>query len=320
MHTMHIGDLNLTQIRLIAELLRLRNISAASDSIGLSQPAASHALAKLRKHFGDPLFARTPKGFQPTPFGERLGVAAQEAIGALVAGISSGRQFDPKTTTRCFNLYASDVGQTVFLPRLLDYLSRAAPGATVRVLPIPLEKPGLPLSSGDVDLAVGYFNNLTTGFRQAFLVRDRYVCIMRAKHPGFAKGMSIDAFQKAEHATAHSTGMAHADLDQVLARCGVRRNVTLSVPGFHVLPMIIPFSDHVAIVPGALAEAYETHVPIKVLPMPVPVAAFDLRIYWHERYHHDAPIRWLRKAFVSLFRTGVSSYARQEHTVVARRN
>jgi DNA-binding transcriptional LysR family regulator len=303
MHPMHIGDLTLTQIRLVAELLRLRSVSAASDSIGLSQPAASHALAKLRRHFDDPLFTRTPKGFQPTPYGERLGLAAQEAMATLVAGISSGRHFDPSTTTKCFNLYASDVGQMVFLPKLLDYLKKAAPSATARVWPIPMEKPGLPLSSGDVDVAVGYFNNLTTGFRQAFLFRDRYVCIMRAKHPGFAKGMSIEAFQNAEHAIAHSTGMAHADLDHVLARYGVRRNITLIVPGFHVLPMVIPNSDLVAIVPGMLAEAYESHVPIKVLPMPVPIAPFDLRIYWHERYHHDAPIRWLRKVFVDLFRT-----------------
>lgn len=302
MHAMHIGELNLTQIRLIAELLRLRSVSAASDSIGLSQPAASHALAKLRKHFNDPLFARTPKGFQPTPYGERLGVAAQEAVATLVAGITSGRHFDPHTTTRCFNLYASDVGQIVFVPKLLNYLKKAAPKATARVWPIPLEKPGLPLSSGDVDLAVGYFNNLTTGFRQAFLFRDRYVCIMRVNHPAFAKGMTAEAFQKVEHANAHSTGMAHADLDQVLARHGVRRNVALSVPGFHVLPMIIPTSDLVAIVPEMLADAYKTHVPIKALPMPVPIAPFDLRIYWHERYHYDAPIRWLRKAFVDLFR------------------
>src|ERR1700693_2436265 len=85
MHAMHIGDLNVTQIRLIAELLRLRSVSAASDSIGLSQAAASHALAKLRRQFGDSLFTRTAKGFQPTPYGERLGIAAQEAVAALVA-------------------------------------------------------------------------------------------------------------------------------------------------------------------------------------------------------------------------------------------
>jgi len=302
MHAMHIGDLHVTQIRLIAELLRLRSVSAASDSIGLSQPAASHALAKLRTQFGDPLFTRTAKGFQPTPYGERLGIAAQEAVAVLVAGITSGRQFDPSTTTRCFNLYASDVGQMVFLPKLLSYLKKAAPGATVRVWPIPLEKPGLPLSSGDVDVAVGYFDNLTSGFRQAFLFRDRYVCIVRERHPKFAKGMTLEAFQNAEHAAAHSTGMAHANIDQLLARYQVRRNVTLGVPGFHVLPMVIPNSDLVAVVPGMLAEAYASHLPIKVLSMPVPIPPFDLRIFWHERYHHDAPIRWLRKCFVELFR------------------
>jgi DNA-binding transcriptional LysR family regulator len=304
MQTLHIGDLSFTQMRLIAELLRLRSVSTASDSIGLSQPAASHALAKLRRQFGDPLFTRTAKGFQPTPYGERLGIAAREAVAGLVAAIASGRQFDPSTTTRCFNLYASDVGQMVFLPKLLGYLKKAAPGATVKVWPIPLEQPALPLGSGDVDVAVGYFNNLTTGCRQTFLFRDRYVCVVRANHPRFAKGMTLEAFHSAEHASAHTTGMAHANIDQMLAKYQVHRNITLSVPGFHVLPMVIRNSDLVAIVPAMLAEEYASHVPIKVLPMPVPVPPFDLRIYWHDRYHHDAPIRWLRKVFVELFRSG----------------
>jgi DNA-binding transcriptional LysR family regulator len=245
---------------------------------------------------------RTTKGFQPTPYGERLGIAAQEAVATLVAGITSGRAFDPTTTTRCFNFYASDVGQMVFLPKLLSFLRKAAPGASVKVWPIPLEKPGLPLSSGDVDVAVGYFDNLTTGFRQSFLFRDRYVCVVRADHPRFAKGMTLDAFRSAEHAVAHSTGMAHANIDHLLAKYQVRRNATLSVPSFQVLPMVIRNSDHVAVVPGMLAEEYASRVPVKVLPMPVPIPPFPLRIYWHERYHHDAPIRWLRTVFVELFR------------------
>jgi len=303
MQGMHIADLHLTQVRLLAELLRLRSVSAASQCIGLSQPAASHALARLRKEFGDPLFTRTSKGFQPTPYGERLGVAAQEAVAVLVAGIAFNREFDPRKTTRCFNFYANDVGQMVFLPKLVGHLKRAAPGATARVWPIPLENPGVYLSSGDVDVAVGFFDNLTTGFRQSFLFRERYVCIVRPKHPKFAKGMTLEAFRTAEHAVAHSTGMAHAVIDQFLARHHVRRNVSVGVPGFHVLPMIIPNSDLLAVIPARLAEAYASHVPIKVLPMPVPIPPFDIRIYWHERYHNDPPIRWLRKVFIDLFRT-----------------
>src|SRR5262249_16843604 len=163
-----------------------------SDSIGLSQPAASHALAKLRRQFGDPLFTRTAKGFQPTPYGERLGHAAQEAVATLVAGIAGGRRFDPAKTARCFNLYATDAGQMVVLRKVLGYLKHAAPYASARVWPIPAEKPGLPLSSGDVDAAVGYFTNLTSGFRQSFLFRDRYVCVVRENHPRFARGMTLE--------------------------------------------------------------------------------------------------------------------------------
>jgi DNA-binding transcriptional LysR family regulator len=116
----------------------------------------------------------------------------------------------------------------VFLPKLLGYLRKVAPGASARVWPIPLDKPAFPLSSGDVDLAVGYFDNLTTGFRQSFLFRDRYVCVVRAMHPKFAKGMTAEAFQNAEHAMAHSTGMAHANIDQLLARYQVQRKVALN--------------------------------------------------------------------------------------------
>jgi DNA-binding transcriptional LysR family regulator len=99
MQSMHIGDLDLTQIRLMAELLRLRSVSAAAQGIGLSQSAASHALAKLRGQLGDPLFTRSGKGVEPTPYGERLGRAAREALDVLRAGLASKPQFDPETTT-----------------------------------------------------------------------------------------------------------------------------------------------------------------------------------------------------------------------------
>jgi DNA-binding transcriptional LysR family regulator len=246
-HSMHIGDLDFTQIRLVAELSRLRSVSAASRKIGLSQSAASHALAKLRKQLGDPLFMRTANGFRPTPYGDRLGTAAREALDVLVAGLTSNPAFDPRTTTRRFTFYATDVGQMVILPSMVPLLKKEAPNANVRVAPIPLENPGATLSAGDVDLAVGFFDNLTTGFRQSFLFRERYVCALRANHPKFRSGMTLDAFKAAEHAWADATGMAHA-IDRLLAKHQIRRNVTLRVPNFHVLPMIVAQTDVVAII------------------------------------------------------------------------
>jgi DNA-binding transcriptional LysR family regulator len=302
MHAMHVPDFEFSEIRLIAELLELRKLSAAAARLGLSQSAASHALARLRTRFGDPLFTRSAGGFQPTPYGERLGTAAREALDALIAGIESNRPFDPHTTTRRFTLYANDVGQMVFLPRLLAFLNKEAPGATVRTSPIPLENPGSALASGDVDAATGFFDNLTTGFRQSLLFRERYVCVVRVNHPKFRNGMSLEAFKSGEHAMADATGMAHAVIDRFLAKQRVQRNVALRVPGFHVLPMIIANSDLLAVIPSRLAEAFVSHVPIKVLPLPISIPPFDIRIYWHERYHHDPALCWFRTAFVKLFR------------------
>ncbi|MFL4969113.1 MAG: LysR family transcriptional regulator [Xanthobacteraceae bacterium] len=301
MSAMHLRDLDITQISLLAELSRSRSVSRAAQRIGVSQSAASHALAKLRKILGDPLFTRTRDGFQPTPFGARLCEASCEAVDVLVAGLASSDRFDPLTTTRVFRFFMNDVGQTVLLPRLLHLLKRKAPGASARVLPVPLDNPGAALSAGEVDFAIGFFNNLTTGCVQSLVFRDRYACIVRAGHPKFRAGMSLEAFKSAEHAVADATGMAHAVIDRFLAKHRVRRNVTLRVPGLHVLPMIVANSDLVAVVPARLADVFASRVPIKVLPPPVAMAQFDVCIHWHERYHHDPGIRWMRRAFVDLF-------------------
>jgi len=298
---MHMDELDITQIRLIAELVRLHSVSAASQSIGLSQSAASHALAKLREQLGDPLFTRTTNGFQPTPYGERLGIAAREALDTLQAGLASNRPFDARATTRRFTFYMSDVGQMVFLPPLLAFLKKEAPVATVRSAPIPLENPGAALSSGDVDLAVGYFSNLTTGFVQSLLIHERYVCVVRANHPQFRSGMTLEGFKNTQHAIADATGMAHAIVDRVLVRHGIRRDATLRVPGFHVLPTIVANSDLLAIVPARLAETFAAHVPIKILPMPIAMPDFDIRMFWHERYDCDPTNRWLRGILTRLF-------------------
>ena len=292
---------DLTQIRLLAELSRLRNLSRAAQRIGVSQSAASHALARLRTQLADPLFTRTGDGFQPTPFGAQLGLAAGKALDTLAAGLNSKSQFDPATTNRVFAILTNDVGQVVLLPRLLSFLKAHAPGATVRVPPIPLSDPGAALSSGEVDLAVGFFDNLTAGFQQSLVAYERYVCIVRSDHPLFLRGMNLAAFTQVEHAVADATGMAHAVIDRFLARHRVRRRIGLRVPALHVLPMIVAQSDLLAIVPGRLAEAFATRLPIRLLAPPVPIPSFDIRLHWHERYESDPANRWMRRNFVKLF-------------------
>jgi molybdate transport repressor ModE-like protein len=301
MHVMHIRDLDLTQIWLLAELAKLGSVSAAARRIGLSQSAASHALAKLRQQLEDPLFTRTRDGLKPTPYGERLGRAAGEAMNLIVEGLAANRNFDPKISTRQFTFFMSDVGQMVLLPQILDVVQRDAPGVTLRSAPIPLDDPAAPMISGEVDLAVGFFTNLTTGFHQTLLFREHYVCIVREDHPAFRSGMTIEAFKDVRQAIADATGMAHAFVDQCLAKHRIARRDGLRVPGFHVLPLIIANSDLMAFIPARLAASVAAHVPIKVLQPPVHIPPFDIRMYWHERYHHDPANRWMRRILVTLY-------------------
>jgi DNA-binding transcriptional LysR family regulator len=207
MNAMHIGKLELTQIRLLAELSHSYSVSRAAHRIGISQSAASHSIAKLRKKLGDPLFIRTRDGFQPTPYGAQLCEASSHAVEALTTGLTSQERFDPLTTTRVFRFFMNEIGQTVFLPALLRFLQTNAPGASTRVLPIPLDNPGAALSSGQVDFAAGFFNNLTTGIFQSLVFRDRYACIVRARHPKFPRAITR---KQASHAPANFSAAGRA--------------------------------------------------------------------------------------------------------------
>src|SRR5262249_45355893 len=209
MNPMHIDELDLTQIRLLAELSQSRSVSRAAQRIGVSQSAASHALAKLRKKLGDPLFTRTRDGFQPTPFGAHLCDASCEAVDVLVAGLASNDQFDPLTTTRVFRFFMNDVGQTVLLPPLLQLLKKKAPGASGRVLPVPLDNPGAALSSGEVDFAVGIFYYLTN---RVFLTPgffEHSFFLLRGRQPQCPPGMKLGGVKNYAHAPCRGTGSIH---------------------------------------------------------------------------------------------------------------
>lgn len=302
MRSMNIDNLEMMHMRLLAELVAVRSVSLAAQRVGLSQSAASHALAKMRKHLGDPLFTRVGTGIHPTPYGERLGLAAAEALTVIAAGLATNRPFDPLVSARNFNVYMSDIGQMVFLPKFLAHMKDEAPNTAIRSMPIPLINPGASLGTGEVDVAIGFFENLRAGFRQRLLFREHYVCVVSDRQSKFQSGLSLSAFQSAKHAIADSTGMAHSVIDRTLREQRIKRHVVLRVPGYHVLPTIIADTDLMVVMPSRLAIAFASYLPIKILRAPIALPTYDIRIYWHERFHQDPTNRWLRNAFIKLFR------------------
>jgi DNA-binding transcriptional LysR family regulator len=301
MTAMHIGDLHLNQLRLVDALARNSNLGEAAEEIGLTQSAASHALARLRKQLQDPIFVRTSEGMRPTPYGIRLAASVRDALQSLRVGLDRYPEFVPATSSRTFNVIMSDVSQMLFLPRLLPRLSTEAPGVSLRVHALPSKAPHLILESGEVDLAVGAFSRLIAGCRQKRLYREQYVCVVRLDHPRFQQGMTAKAFCSVPQALVDPRGYVHERLDRWLAQQKVPRIAKLYVPYFVSLPPVIARSDLLVIMASRVAKTYAEMLPLKIMPPPVKLPAYDVRLFWHERYHRDPGNRWLRGLYIDLF-------------------
>jgi DNA-binding transcriptional LysR family regulator len=298
---MHIDALHLNQLRLVDALARNSNLGEAAEEIGLTQSAASHALARLREELQDPIFIRTSEGMRPTAYGMRLAASVRDALESLSAGLDRHPDFMPGTSTRTFNVIMSDVSQMLYLPRLLTRITAEAPGVTLRVHPLPSKAAHLVLESGEVDLAVGAFSRLIAGCRQKRLYREHYACVVRRDHPQFTEGMTIEAFCSVPQAVVDPRGYVHERLDRWLAQQKARRSVKLSVPYFLSLPLVIARSDLLVVMASRVAKAYAEMLPLKIMPPPVKLPTYDPRLFWHERFHRDPANRWLRELYIELF-------------------
>lgn len=294
-------DLNLLPIALA--LYDERSVSRAAQRLGMSQPAVSMALRRLRGSFNDQLFVRAAAGVSPTPRAHALIEVARPLVTQLYERLLADDAFDPATTTRTFTFALSDVGEMVFLPRLLERLRANAPHATIRSVAIAPEQTAAGLESGQVDLAIGHFPDLRRqSYFQQRLFTHHFACLIRAAHPLRAPRLALDAFLGAEHAVVHSGGRSQEIFERFLARKRLRRKVALLTPHFLSLPMIIARSDLISTVPHAVALHFARISPeLAIAQLPFTVAGFDLKQHWHRKYHHDARNRWLRAQVAELF-------------------
>src|SRR5688572_16183473 len=157
---MNVQDVDLNLLRVFDAVLRERGVTAAAARLGLTQPAVSNALSRLRALFGDPLFVRTQSGMDATPFARELGEPVRQALALLESALAHGPGFDPASSTRAFRFYMSDLGQIEFLPPLIERAQRVAPGVRLEAVGLEVEDIGGALAAGSLDLAVGFLPGL----------------------------------------------------------------------------------------------------------------------------------------------------------------
>jgi DNA-binding transcriptional LysR family regulator len=294
-------DLNF--LFMLEALLEEGSVSAAADRLGLSQPAMSHALARLRKRFGDPLFVKTRAGMRPTPTAERIGLTSRKVLSLVREEILEVGAFDPATTTRTFTLGLSDMAATVLLGRITERFARSAPFARLRIVNVRDKDIAPQLEEGLVDLIVGTYAVKTPSvMQQAVLKATEYVCIVRTGHPGVRKSFSLDQFVDIPHVIAVQNPEANDFVDRSLRAKGLSRRVAVEVPSLLSLPKVVADSDCVALVPGALATLSQKITPLRILEPPIKPPAPVIRQFWHQRFNADPGLVWLRKMLLGLWK------------------
>jgi DNA-binding transcriptional LysR family regulator len=295
-------DLNLLPIAFA--LYDERNVSRAARALGMSQPAVSMALRRLREAFGDPLFVRVPGGIAPTPRAHTLLRRARPLVNRLHETLSREDAFDPATTTTTFTIALSDVGELAFLPRILSALRGAAPNCAIRSASVPAAQLAHDLERGEIDLAIGYFPPLSSrNFRQRRLHRQQFACLLRAQHPRWAPRLTVRDYLALEHVAVRLEGRSQEVLERFLERKHLRREVVVVTAHFLPIPFIVARSDLVATIPRAVALHFASMIPqLGVAALPFDVAGFELKQHWHRRFDNEPRHRWLRERLMAAFR------------------
>lgn len=299
---MELAKLDLNLLLVFHHLLILKRVSAVAELLNMSQPAVSSALGRLRSSLDDELFIRTQAGMTPTPYALQLAAPVAMAMDAIQQALNVRGAFDPKTSTRNFTIALTDVGEMYFLPVLTDALAHAAPGVTLQVVSVAQSSLKEDMSNGQIDLAMGLLPQLQAGFFQQSLFKQKYVCLMRQKHPlAQLKSLTVSALFAAEHVRVLATGTGHGRVDLALDKQKHQRKVRLTVPHYVALGDVLQHSNLIATVPERFALRIVKPFDLTMRDLPIKLDNSAIHQCWHGRLHRDPGHQWLRQLMRKLF-------------------
>lgn len=296
-------NLDLNLLRVLVALHQTKSVSAAAERLGLSQPATSLALQRLRKALDDPLFVRTPSGMLPTARCMKIAPGAEKALEAVKTEVLGEPPFDPAASRREYAFSMNDIGEMALLPKIVAYLARHAPQCDVRSETLPAQDLEQALESGRIDLAIGYFPNLEKPglFKQRLFLRS-FVCLVRADHPVVQRDrLALRTFLELSHLLVKPQGRSHDLFETQLKKLGLQRRVQLLIPHFMSVPTILEQTDLIVTLPDTVGEYFAGLAKLRVVKPPIQFPRYAINQYWHGRFHKDPGIQWIRRQTAQLF-------------------
>lgn len=286
------ADLNLFVV--FEALLEEHSVSKAARRVGLSQPATSNALGRLRAMFDDPLFVRRGSAMLPTPRAQQVAAHVRAGLGHLSAALGPGEGFDPATAERTFVIAAHDFAALTLLPALMQRVQGEAPGVRVRVVKIGPGQPFAALEAGALDLVLGAAANLPRGITSETLAEVRYAVAVRAEHPRVRQRLTLRQYLELDHLLVAPFGGTRGAVDRALEAEGHERRIALTVPDFLLAPHIVARTDMVVTLPRRVFELVDAGLGLRVFEPPVAVVGSPFACIWDERRSDEPAHGWLR--------------------------
>lgn len=298
---MNINDIDLNLLRVFEAVFIEENISRASERLGISQPATSNALNRLRQTFNDPLFVRSGGSMVPTPRAEEIAEPIRSALALIQSSLDTGHNFDYTKASATFNLAMSDYSEYIIMPHLLKIIATSAPGITIQTHPIEGGNLGKAILKRKIDLAIGNIPFLSDGSRSQRLLSDHFVCMVRQNHPTIKDKLDMKHFLEYGQITLNPRARAfRSPVDDYLNEEGLKRRVVMRIPNALALPALVEDTDFIAIVPFRIAKRFCEIYDLKQLDFPIEISPITIKQYWHERVHKEPGHQWLRQTLYNI--------------------
>ncbi len=300
---MNLSSIDLNLLVVFEALMTQRNVTRAGQQVGLSQPATSNALARLRKLLEDDLFVRSSSGLQPTPKAIALAQHIQPALGQIQTALTPQESFDPATSEIIFAIGMSDYVEFTVLPQLLKQIQAEAPGVGLQIRSGDRQTQLGQLDRGELDLVCGIFPEKVEWHQQQQLFTEKFVCLCRRDHPHIQGSLSLDDYVAAHHLLVSVKEDRTGRIDRILAKQSLKRHIAVSVPHFLVAPGVVSQTDLITTLAERVARTFASTYDLQVLPLPFTAFKFPVAMRWHKSHTHTAAQRWLRSKVTAVIST-----------------
>jgi len=307
---MNISRIDLNLLVYLDVLLREQNVTKAADQLGITQPAMSNSLRRLRELFNDPLLIRTSQGMTPTARAEELMPQVRTILSNVEKVVQPAAQFNLAESERLFRIMASDYAESTILPALLEKIRTIAPNLRFDIL-TPSDVTFQDVEKGKVDMAINRFDYLPQSFHQVNVWRDNFTCLMSASNPA-ANDFSLDNYLAADHIWVSKTGMgvgvgvSPSDtqrlgwVDEALDSIGKKRHIKVFTRHYQVAALLTQRPDLIATLPRQAAKVHVNSNDLVMKAPPFPIVPIELKMAWSPLLHHNPGHTWLRRLIVEI--------------------